>query len=119
LVPLLVGLVLWLKDRAQYLRFVTALLGMCMVGFVFFMLVPTAPPWYAAQDHMLSGVTDLINSQHTLPSAISPFYSLLNPNSTAAFPRCTRRSRSSASSRCVASIHAAPGSCSAGRAWCS
>jgi len=85
-VPLLVGLVLWLKDRAQYLRFVTALLGMCMVGFVFFMLVPTAPPWYAAQDHVLSGVTDLINSQHTLPSAISPFYSLLNPNSTAAFP---------------------------------
>jgi len=48
-VPLLVGLVLWLKDRAQYLRFVTALLGMCMVGFVFFMLVPTAPPWYAAR----------------------------------------------------------------------
>jgi membrane-associated phospholipid phosphatase len=85
-VPLMVGLVLWLKDRAQYLRFVTALLGMCMVGFVFFMLVPTAPPWYAAQDHLLSGVTDLINSQHTLPSAISPFYSLLNPNSTAAFP---------------------------------
>ena len=85
-VPLLVGLVLWLKDRAQYLRFVTALLAMCMVGFVFFMLVPTAPPWYAAQQHVLGGVTDLINSQHTLPSAISPYYSLLNPNSTAAFP---------------------------------
>ncbi|MGP8161811.1 MAG: phosphatase PAP2 family protein [Candidatus Dormibacteria bacterium] len=85
-VPLLVGLVLWLKDRAQYLRFVTALLGMCMVGFIFFLLVPTAPPWYAAQQHLLSGVTDLISSQHTLPSAISPYYRLLNPNSTAAFP---------------------------------
>ena len=35
---------------------------------------------------MLSGVTDLIGSQHTLPSAISPYYQLINPNPTAAFP---------------------------------
>lgn len=85
-VPLLVGLVLWLKDRTQYLRFVTALLGMCLVGFIFFMLVPTAPPWYAAKHGVLGGVTDLIGSQHTLPSAVSGYYQLLNPNPTAAFP---------------------------------
>jgi len=83
-VPLLVGLVLWLKDRTQYLRFVTALLGMCLVAFVFFMLVPTAPPWYAARHGMLPGVTDLISS--ALPSYISPYYHVLNPNPTAAFP---------------------------------
>jgi len=83
-VPLLVGLVLWLKDRTQYLRFVTALLGMCFVAFVFFMLVPTAPPWYAAAHGYLPGVKDLISS--ALPSYISPYYHLLNPNPTAAFP---------------------------------
>jgi membrane-associated phospholipid phosphatase len=83
-VPLLVGLILWLKDRTQYLRFVTALLGMCFVSFVFFMLVPTAPPWYAAQHGYLPGVTDLISS--SLPSYISPYYHLINPNPTAAFP---------------------------------
>ena len=85
-VPLLVGLVLWLTDRAQYLRFVAALLGMCTVAFVFFMLVPTAPPWYAAEQHVLSGVTDLIASQHTLPAAVSPLYGQLDPNPIAAFP---------------------------------
>jgi membrane-associated phospholipid phosphatase len=83
-VPLLVGLVLWLKDRTQYLRFVIALLGMCFVSFVFFMLVPTAPPWYAAKHGYLPGVTDLIS--HALPSYISPYYHLLNPNPTAALP---------------------------------
>ena len=83
-VPLLVGLVLWLRDRTQYLRFATALLGMCLVAFVFFMLVPTAPPWYANQAGVLPGVRDLIST--TLPSAVSPFYQTLNPNPTAAFP---------------------------------
>jgi membrane-associated phospholipid phosphatase len=82
--PLLVGLVLWIKDRTQYLRFATALLGMCLVAFVFFLLVPTAPPWYAEQAGVLSGVTKLIST--TLPSAVSPFYQSLNPNPTAAFP---------------------------------
>jgi len=83
-VPLLVGLVLWLRDRTQYLRFATALLGMCLVAFVFFMLVPTAPPWYANQAGVLPGVRDLVSN--TLPSAVSPFYQTLNPNPTAAFP---------------------------------
>jgi membrane-associated phospholipid phosphatase len=85
-VPLAVGLALWVKDRAQYLRFVTALVGMCLTAFILFLVVPTAPPWYAANQHVLSGVADLIRSQHTLPAAVSPLYSQLDPNSTAAFP---------------------------------
>jgi membrane-associated phospholipid phosphatase len=84
--PLVVGLALWLRDRTQYLRFVTALLGMCLVTYLLFLLVPTAPPWYAAQQHVLSGVTDLIRSQNTLPAAVSPLYSRLDPNPIAAFP---------------------------------
>ncbi|MGO8686262.1 MAG: phosphatase PAP2 family protein [Candidatus Dormibacteria bacterium] len=84
--PVVVGLALWLRDATQYLRFVTALLGMAVVAYVTFLLVPTAPPWYAAEQHALSGVTDLIRSQHTLPAAVSPLYSRLDPNPAAAFP---------------------------------
>ena len=85
-VPPVVGLALWITDRTQYLRFVTALFGMCMAAFALFVLVPTAPPWYAAQHGALRGVTDLIVSQHTLPGFLSHYYSSLDPNPTAAFP---------------------------------
>jgi membrane-associated phospholipid phosphatase len=79
-----VGMVLWLVDRTQFVRFTTALLGMALVAFVIFLLVPTAPPWYAAQHGVLSGVQKIIGT--TLPSAVSPYYTSLNPNPVAAFP---------------------------------
>jgi membrane-associated phospholipid phosphatase len=82
--PLAVGMVLWLVDRTQFVRFTTALLGMALVAFVIFLLVPTAPPWYAAQHGVLSGVQKIIGT--TLPSAVSPYYTSLNPNPVAAFP---------------------------------
>lgn len=83
--PLVVGLVLWLRDRTQYLRFTTALMGMAMVAFVFFLLVPTAPPWYAEiHGGGIGGFQKLIS--HTLPSAVGPYYQSLNPNQTAAWP---------------------------------
>ena len=82
--PLAVGMVLWLVDRVQFVRFTTALMGMALVAFVFFLLVPTAPPWYAEQQHVLSGFQKIIGT--TLPSAVSPYYTNLNPNPVAAFP---------------------------------
>jgi membrane-associated phospholipid phosphatase len=83
-VPLLVGLVLWLKDRTQFLRFTSALMGMALVAFLVYMFVPTAPPWYAMQQGFLGGFSKLIDG--SLPSAVSPYYHSLNPNQTAAFP---------------------------------
>jgi membrane-associated phospholipid phosphatase len=82
--PLAVGMVLWLVDRVQFVRFTTALMGMALVAFVIFLLVPTAPPWYAEQHGVLSGVQKIIGT--TLPSAVSPYYTNLNPNPVAAFP---------------------------------
>lgn len=82
--PLAAGMVLWLVDRVQFVRFTTALLGMALVAFVFFLLVPTAPPWYAEQRGVISGVQKIIGT--TLPSAVSPYYTNLNPNPVAAFP---------------------------------
>lgn len=83
-VPLIVGMVLWLRDRTQFLRFTTALLGMALAAFVVFLLLPTAPPWYAEDGGAVSGVTRIIST--TLPSAVSPYYSSLNPNPVAALP---------------------------------
>ena len=82
--PLAVGMVLWLVDRTQFVRFTTALMGMALVAFVIFLLVPTAPPWYAEQHGVLSGFQKIIGT--TLPSAVSPYYNSLNPNPVAAFP---------------------------------
>lgn len=81
-IPITVGMVLWLVDRVEFLRFVVALLGMSFAAFVVFLLVPVAPPWLANEHHLLPGVHSLI----ALPSAVSPFYNWLNPDDAAAFP---------------------------------
>jgi membrane-associated phospholipid phosphatase len=81
-IPVAVGMVLWLVDRVQFLRFTVALLGMSFAAFVVFLLVPVAPPWLANHHHLLPGVHSLI----ALPSAVSPYYQWLNPDAAAAFP---------------------------------
>jgi len=84
LFPVAVGMVLWLVDRAQFLRFTTALLAMSFAAFIFFLLLPTAPPWYAHQVGLLPGVHDLVHG--TLPSAVSPYFQRLDADPVAAFP---------------------------------
>jgi len=81
-IPIAVGMVLWLVDRVQFLRFTVALLGMSFAAFVIFLLVPVAPPWLANHHHLLPGVHSLI----ALPSAVSPYYNWLDPDAAAAFP---------------------------------
>jgi PAP2 superfamily len=84
LFPVAVGMVLWLTDRAQFLRFIGALLAMSFAAFIVFLLLPTAPPWYAHNLGLLPGVHDLVSG--TLPSAVSPYYQWLNPDAVAAWP---------------------------------
>jgi PAP2 superfamily len=82
--PIAVGMVLWLVDRTKFLRYVVALMGMSFAAFIIFLLVPTAPPWLAHDWGYLPGVSKLMNG--ALPSAISPYYRLLDSNPVAAFP---------------------------------
>ncbi len=84
LYPLLVGLVLWLVNRQSFLRYVVALLGMSFLAFVVFLLFPTAPPWYAHDVGALPGVHNLVS--RSLPSAVSPYFRLLDADRLAAFP---------------------------------
>ncbi len=81
-IPIAVGMVLWLVDRVMFLRFTITLLAMSFAAFLVFLLLPVAPPWLAGQHHLLPGVHSLI----ALPSAVSPFYNWLNPDVAAAFP---------------------------------
>jgi membrane-associated phospholipid phosphatase len=83
-VPITVGLVLWLSDRGQYLRFVIAFMGMAFAAFILYLLAPTAPPWMAQNLGVIDGVHKVVGS--TLPSAVSPLYSSINPNWVASFP---------------------------------
>jgi len=88
--PIVVGFIFWINDRAHYWRFVSALLLMSFVAFVTYLFLPTAPPWIANADHG-AGVQKVINQ--TVDKLwgpnnyiVSPLYSRLNPNLYAAFP---------------------------------
>ena len=54
--PLAFGFALWLRDRTMFRRFVLMLLAMSYGAFVFFLLVPAAPPWLAAEWGYIDGV---------------------------------------------------------------
>jgi len=84
LFPVAVGMVLWLVDRTQFLRFTMALLAMSFAAFIFFLLLPAAPPWYAHNLGLLPGVHDLVHG--ALPSAVSPYFQRLDADPVAAFP---------------------------------
>jgi membrane-associated phospholipid phosphatase len=49
ILPLGFGFALWMRNRAVFRRFTVMLLSMSYLAFVFFLLVPAAPPWLAAE----------------------------------------------------------------------
>jgi hypothetical protein len=53
--PLAVGFLLWLKRRALYYDYVAALIVLCLAGFATFLVLPVAPPWWAAEHGFLNG----------------------------------------------------------------
>ena len=82
--PLSVGFLLWHVNRLQFLRFTTGLLGMSFVAFIFYLLAPSGPPWYAQQQGVICCIHDWVSS--SLPTAWSPIYHMFNGNAFAAFP---------------------------------
>jgi membrane-associated phospholipid phosphatase len=82
--PLTLGYVFWFYNRPMFRRFAAALLLMSFGCFVFFLLVPVAPPWLASQHGYLPHIDKIISS--TIPSDTTWFYEHLNPNPVAAFP---------------------------------
>jgi membrane-associated phospholipid phosphatase len=86
--PIVVGFVFWVNDRAHYWRFVSALLLMSFVAFVTYLFFPTAPPWIANHGEGVHKVIDETVDKLWGPNNyfVSPIYGRLNPNRYAAFP---------------------------------
>jgi len=53
--PIAVGFFLWLRRRRVYYDYVAALILLAMAGFATYVLLPVAPPWWAAQHGYLPG----------------------------------------------------------------
>ncbi len=81
-VPLFFAAVIWQHYRQHYWPFVISLLLLSYAGFVTFLLVPTAPPWWAGLTGDLPGVRLV----HEVLTALKSIYSTLSPNPVAAMP---------------------------------
>jgi membrane-associated phospholipid phosphatase len=99
--PLVTGYVLWVRRRPHYYDFVASLILLSMAGFVTYLLVPAAPPWFAAREGLLSGPDGAPIIEYLKPAAFerlaeavgfdgeyvySAIFAGVNPNLVAAFP---------------------------------
>jgi hypothetical protein len=99
--PLVTGFVLWVGRRTLYYDFVAALIVLSLSAFVTFMLMPAAPPWYAAEVGLLNGPNGVASISYLKPGAFDTLASALgfsghylytyafygvNPNGFAAWP---------------------------------
>lgn len=87
--PLSFGFLVWMINKREFKRFVTAILFMSYAGWLTYVIYPAAPPWLAAQEGMISGVSKIMNetlqyfpTRLNLPS----IYHNFNPNIVAAIP---------------------------------
>lgn len=99
--PLVTGYVLWMWRRPQFYDFVGALILLSLAGFVTYLLVPAAPPWWAANAGVIDGPDGTPVLAYLKPAAFETLAEALgfdgayiysfafagvNPNLVAAFP---------------------------------
>ncbi len=99
--PIAVGFFLWLRRRRVYYDFVAALILLAMAGFATYVLLPVAPPWWAAEHGFLPGPDGLPAIVYLKEQGFDQLASLfgfeghyiysytvydINPNQVAAFP---------------------------------
>lgn len=53
--PIAVAFLLWVRRRRAYYDFVAALILLSMAGFATYLVLPVAPPWWAAQHGLIPG----------------------------------------------------------------
>ncbi len=101
LIPVFCGVVLWLWRREYFHDYMAALILLSLAAFVTYLLLPAAPPWYAAEQGLLNGadgapVITYLKPEvvHSVAASIgsdgnflysSVFYGL-GPNDVAAWP---------------------------------
>lgn len=87
--PLGFGFLLWLTNRGYFRRFVTGICLMSYGAWISYLLYPAAPPWLAARDGYLFGVTKILDyTLNFFPEKVSvpTIYHHFTPNEVAAIP---------------------------------
>jgi hypothetical protein len=93
--PLAIAFFLWLRRRRAFYDYVAALIVLSMAGFATYLVLPVAPPWWAAQHGLLPGVEYLKDQGFGDLARIFGFegrylfsYTVyqINPNQVAAMP---------------------------------
>lgn len=59
LVTPIVAVLLWMRNRPEWLRFIGRIIGLSLVGLTVYVLYPSAPPWYAAHEGVIQPVVRL------------------------------------------------------------
>jgi hypothetical protein len=99
--PLAVAFLLWVRRRRAYYDFIAAFIVLSMAGFLTYLVLPVAPPWYAAQDGLINGPDGLPAITYLKSQGFNDIARLfgfegrylysytiyeINPNAVAAFP---------------------------------
>jgi membrane-associated phospholipid phosphatase len=91
--PLVFAFMLWLRSRDAFRRFTVALLVMSYGAFIFFLLLPTAPPWMAQEWGYLDNLERPSYQAYKvfLPGSLADYdtfkiWTEASPNPVAAFP---------------------------------
>lgn len=87
--PHLVGLLIWLFRRELFPRYLFMVMGTFYMGLVLYFLLPTVPPWLAADYGTLPGVSRVMDyvGHQVDPATYQRFYDALGvPNAVAAMP---------------------------------
>ena len=81
---LTLALLIWLSGREQFLRYSAAFFATAVAALLIFVLLPTAPPWYAAEHGLIHGLRHVMTE--VMPMRWSYYYGSLDPNPVAADP---------------------------------
>ncbi len=87
--PHAAAVIIFLKRRELFARYAFVVVATMYLGLALFFLVPTAPPWLAAQEGSLNGVyrvMDFVGGRVNGDTYRSFYASLGEPNSVAAMP---------------------------------
>ena len=77
LVPIATGVILWKWRRSQFHDFMAALIVLSMAAFVTYLLLPAAPPWYAANAGALNGPDGVALISYLKPETFADIGALL------------------------------------------
>lgn len=83
---LVIGYAIWIYKRDLFKRYIWGLVIFSLFGVLMFALIPTAPPWYAADTGHLPYLSRILWTSDYLPSDGLSFVSTYGRNDFAAIP---------------------------------